>query len=75
MIRLHPSLTTFPAVITKQRPGGSWIAYLEGLAHRAFADGGSEQAAVDNLARAVELNREAVTRSAVILGLERQVAA
>lgn len=75
MIRLHPSLTTFPAVITKKRSGGSWIAYLDGLAHRAFADGGSEQSAVDNLARAVELNLDAVTRSAAILGLERKVAA
>ena len=39
MIRIHPLLREFDAVITKKRSSGLWFAALEGLVHRAFADG------------------------------------
>ena len=74
MMRIHPILSIAP-VIAKQRSGGDWVAYLEGLAHRAFANGGSEQTAIDNLARAVAADEDQVRMSAAILGIGSGVAA
>ena len=68
IIKIHPSLREFFAVVTKKRGDGRWLAYLEKLAHRAFTVGETEQQAVDNLARHVAANGEVVRRSAKILG-------
>lgn len=68
MIRIHPSLREFAAVITKKRSGGPWFAAVEKLVHRACADGESEQEAVDNLARWVDANSAEVRRAAKLLG-------
>ena len=68
IIRIHPSLREFEAVITKKRGNGIWFAHLERLAHRACEDGPSEQEAVDNLARFVAANGADVRRAAKLLG-------
>lgn len=69
MIRIHSILKRFVAVATKRQGDGQWMAYLDGLAHRAFVRGPSEQEAIDNLARDVAANEAEVLRSARVLGV------